>query len=230
MGFKILFHNSQPIPGHQISQSIGGFGSSYNRTVRQIIQSTDCQTINHDLFVRNTVSVLNNFKMTRRGVFRGLKYDAGGKFLGPIEKIDDCWGAIESIISEIKALLRQRKAADRGRVIVLMDENQLRLITDSLYKAFKRLLPITMSQNSYGLVGASKILFAVLPEIALPVDNVEWRQIFKTVDFGDVIGLMAREIKSWEKSTGLKLNECDQTNAATTLPAVYNVMAMKARP
>ena len=80
-----------------------------------------------------------------------------------------------------------------------------------------------------GLVGASKVLFSVLPEVALPIDNAQWRHVFKTVDFGDVILLMAEEIARWEKATGTNLDECDP-NETLTLPAVYSVMAMKARP
>ena len=85
-----------------------------------------------------------------------------------------------------------------------------------------------MGKTSYGLVGASKILFSVLPEIALPVDNAEWVTVFKTVDYADVINLMADEIKAWEEQTERELQGSDE-NKYTTLPAVYNVMAMKAK-
>jgi len=94
----------------------------------------------------------------------------------------------------------------------------------------KRLLPLTMGKTSYGLVGASKILFAVLPEIALPVDNSQWLHVFKTVDFGDVIRWIVSDIQHWEEVTGEKLNEMDASGKLTTLPSVYNVMAMAARP
>jgi len=36
----------------------------------------------------------------------------------------------------------------------------------------------------------------------LPVDTAEWLSVFKTVDLGDVIYLMAEEIKEWERETG----------------------------
>ena len=87
-----------------------------------------------------------------------------------------------------------------------------------------------MTKNSYGLVGASKILFAVFPEIALPVDNKEWKQLFKTVDYGDLLKLMTDEIIEWERSTGIKLESCDFRQSILTLPAIYNVIAMEARP
>lgn len=86
-----------------------------------------------------------------------------------------------------------------------------------------------MTKNSLGLVGASKVIFAVLPEIALPIDNTQWKKLFQTVDYSDVIKNMANEIIEWENCTGQQLQTCDYSEL-TTLPAIYNVMAMKARP
>ena len=94
----------------------------------------------------------------------------------------------------------------------------------------KRLLPFTMGVTSYGLVGASKILFSVLPEIVLPVDNSEWLHVFQTVDMVDVLHRMVFDIQEWESTTGNRLNEVDHSRRLTTLPSVYNVMAMHARP
>ena len=94
----------------------------------------------------------------------------------------------------------------------------------------KQLLPFTMGKTSYGLVGASKILFAVLPEIVLPVDNNQWLKVFRTVDIGDVINRMVFDIQQWENITQKNLNEMDCSKRLTTLPSVYNVMAMDARP
>ncbi len=87
-----------------------------------------------------------------------------------------------------------------------------------------------MGETTYGLVGASKILFAVLPEIVLPVDNNQWLKLFKTVDIGDVINRMAIDIQEWENTTQHRFNEMDHSRMLTTLPSVYNVMAMDARP
>jgi len=95
---------------------------------------------------------------------------------------------------------------------------------------FKKLLPFTIGKTSSGLVGASKILFSVFPEIVLPIDNAEWRMVFQTVDLGDVIIGMADEIEAWEKATGRQLEMCDTGTPQLTLPGVFNVMAMKARP
>ena len=87
-----------------------------------------------------------------------------------------------------------------------------------------------MGDYSYGLVGASKVLFSVLPEIVLPIDNAEWLRVFKTVDIGDVLHRMVLDIQKWEGITGRQLNDLDSSKRLTTLPSVYNVMAMLARP
>ena len=100
----------------------------------------------------------------------------------------------------------------------------------NVWSAFKKMLPIYMGKHSYGLVGASKILFSAFPEIVLPVYNAEWLSVFKTVDLGDVINLMADEIKKWEGETGKNFNQCDWATPRLTLSSIYNVMAMKARP
>ena len=53
--------------------------------------------------------------------------------------------------------------------------------------------------------------------------------LFRTIDYGDIIALMADEIVAWEEQTGQLLDSCDPS-PNSTLPAIYNVMAMKARP
>jgi len=85
-----------------------------------------------------------------------------------------------------------------------------------------------MGKSTLGLVAASKVLFSVFPEVALPIDNAEWRTVFKTIDYGDIILLMASEIAEWEKMVEVHLDSCDP-HQVKTLPSVYNVMAMKAR-
>ena len=86
-----------------------------------------------------------------------------------------------------------------------------------------------MGKTSYGLVGASKILFAVLPEIVMPIDNKQWVSVFQTVDLGDALKYMVSDIENWEEATGKKLDEIDKSGHLSTLPSIYNVMAMAAR-
>ena len=102
------------------------------------------------------------------------------------------------------------------------------VITD-LRRTFNLLIPVCMGKVANGLVASSKVLFAALPEIAMPIDTIQWRKLFQTNDYGVIIALMADEIMAWEKQTGHLLDSCDPS-PNTTLPTVYNVMAMKARP
>jgi len=44
-----------------------------------------------------------------------------------------------------------------------------------------------------------------------------------------VIMWMATDILRWENITGKRLNELDESGRLSTLPSVYNVMAMAAR-
>lgn len=229
MCFKILFRSSQPIPCKKITKAIDEFGASYTRTVHRIIQTTEGQSIDKKLFIDNAAKLLKNFKMTRQGPFKGLGFDPNGRLLGPVEKLDACWDSIGDELLALKSLLNTWGIIPRARTIALMGDQRLDIVTKIIWSVFKKLLPITMGKYSYGLVGASKILFAVFPEIVLPVDNAEWRQLFKTVDLGDVIKLMAREILAWETISVQRLDGCDKEGVPTTLPAIYNVMAMKAR-
>jgi len=105
----------------------------------------------------------------------------------------------------------------RGQVII------------DLRRAFNLLIPVCMGKVTNGRVASSKVLFAVLPEIAMPIDTIQWQKVFKTIDYGNIIALMADEIMAWEKQTKQFLDSCDPA-PDSTLPSIYNVMAMKARP
>ena len=74
-----------------------------------------------------------------------------------------------------------------------------------------------------------KYYFQFSLSLFLPVDTAEWKYVFKTVDLGDVINLMRSEILEWEKQTGQWIDSDKPANVPSTLPAIYNVMAMKAR-
>ncbi|MBN1472051.1 MAG: hypothetical protein JW925_09735 [Syntrophaceae bacterium] len=140
-----------------------------------------------------------------------------------------CWGMIgNQLLAVNEAALASRLS--RERYLLELGQAERDWVIAEVWDMTKRLLPFTMSSSSYGLVGASKIIFSVLPEIALPIDNVQWREVFKTVDLGDVIKRMAAEIKRWESITGNLLNELDLLGRLTTLPSIYNVVAMDARP
>jgi len=124
----------------------------------------------------------------------------------------------------------RKSGLPRDRYILELREREREGLIAEIWLITKKLLPFTMGKTSYGLVGASKILFSVLPENVLPIDNAQWLHVFKTVDIGDVLRRMVFDIQKWEGITGRQLNDLDLSKRLTTLPSVYNVMAMLARP
>jgi hypothetical protein len=228
MTYKILFNDDEPVSVEEISDCIKEFGDSYNKAVTKIIRKTDRLDLNIDIFTKNSAGLLNSFKMARSGPFKGIGV-YNDKVVGPVHKLHDCWYEISEDLLFLRNFLNEQNLKPRSRALIILDIDSRKKVISHIWNAFKRLLPFTMGKTSYGLVGASKILFSVLPEIALPIDNAEWITVFKTVDYGEVINLMADEIKAWEKQTEKELQASDE-NKYTTLPAVYNVMAMKAKP
>lgn len=233
MNQKILFNNGKHINPEVITSSINKF-KRYNPTVRKIIANTNKAKLDKRLFEINVATLLNNFGMARSGPFQGIKIDNRGNITGPKNILQSCWNAIENELLEVNSLLVKNKIEPRTRTLRLIDNPTRERIITFIWQAFKKLLPICMGKSSYGLIGASKILFSVFPEIVLPVDNAEWLYVFKTVDLGEVIRIMTDEIIAWEKSAGSHLDMCDTEESNNqmklTLPAIYNVMAMKARP
>lgn len=227
MSYKILFNDNEPISPEEISNCIEKFGDSYTKAVTKIIRKTNSLDLNIDVFIKNSASLLNSFKMARSGPFKGIGV-YNDKVVGPVDKLHSCWDSINEDLLFLRNFLNEQNLKPRSRALILLDIDSREKVISYIWTAFKKLLPITMGNYSYGLVGASKILFSVLPEIALPVDNAEWVTVFKTVHYGDVINLMADEIKAWEEQIEKELQSCDE-NKYTTLPTVYNVMAMKAK-
>ena len=215
----IFDDNSSAIRPLDIASQIASFSESYKNAIAEIIRDSAVLDSEGWIFTKCVSRLLKNFKMTRRGAFHE-----------ELEiKLQDCWSTIGPTLFELKNFIR-RSNASRDRFLLEISPTNRTEIINTVWQMSKALLPFTMTENSYGLVGASKILFAVLPEIVLPVDNTQWKQLFKTVDLGDVIRFMVADIQKWESSTGQYLNQLDKSRRLTTLPAVYNVMAMSARP
>jgi len=133
---------------------------------------------------------------------------------------------------KLKKVITESSGRLRNRVLAELSEPLRNDMVIEVSKLFEKLRKVAVKTNArkkseVGLVGASKILFAVLPEIALPVDNSEWENVFKTENYGNVLTTMAKEIIDWEDETRKKLKDIDQK---LTWPAVYNVMAMAVRP
>ena len=227
MNMKVLFDSSDnPHPEAYVKKCVTAFGRSYSLTVQEIIRETE-DRIDEAIFLSNAAKLMSNFKMTRRGPFKGVGFSRGK---GPDNDqgiLSDSWKTIGESVLDLKQFLISRPNTNRSRVLVEISEAERKHVAEQLWFMFKRLLPLCMSETSWGLVGASKLLFSALPEVALPVDNNQWKKLFQTVDYSDVICLMAAEIIEWEKLTGQRIDDCDPKTS--TLPAIYNVMAMEAR-
>jgi hypothetical protein len=184
-------------------------------------RSNDSKVLDNDgvVFIKCTSRLLSNFRMTRKGVFHGNSN----------EILRNCWNAVGVNLIEINNSVRNSGLSRDRYILELSDPERDKLIAE-IWLITKKLLPLTMGDYSYGLVGASKIIFSVLPEIVLPVDNSQWLHVFKTVDLGDVLYRMVSDIRKWEEITGTQLNDLDPSKRLTTLPSVYNVMAMFVRP
>lgn len=223
---KVLFDSySNPYPGAYIKQCVSAFGEGYSEAVQIIIRRSK-DRVDKDKFLKSSAKLMSSFKMTRSGPFKGVGR-LGAKDLDNDRRVlSASWEAIAESVLELKEFLISRPNTTRSRILVEISDAERKCVAEKLWFMFKRLLPLCMSETSWGLVGASKLLFSVLPEVALPVDNNQWRKLFQTVDYSDVICLMGNEIIEWEKLSGQKIDECDPDS---TLPAIYNVMAMEAR-
>lgn len=221
----LFIKKGTPIKPDSIRNSITTFGNNYNQTVREIIKNSE-NGINKQIFSRNVAILMTKFKMTRSGPFKGVKF-SDGKVEDPNEQIATCWERIGNDVVKLRNFLIQHEK-NRSRVLVEISPSILKEVDSELWQMFKKLVPICMGKYTLGLVAASKVLFSVLPEVALPIDNVQWRTIFKTIDYGDIILRMAEEIIEWESIEEIHLDSC-APYPLNTLPSIYNIMAMKAR-
>jgi len=195
--------------------------------VRYVIENSK-KGLSRKIFFQNVARLMPNFQMTRKGPFEGVKFNKD--FVrDPQGQIEKCWLEIGGDVVDLSNFLDRENRGTRGRTLVEMPSGARKEVVNRLLMIFKRLLPICMGKSTQGLVGASKLLFALLPEIALPIDNAQWKKVFRTVDYGEIITLMVDEITEWEKDTENSLDLCDPSYPITSLPAVYNVMAMRAR-
>jgi hypothetical protein len=230
MGSKNLLFNREgrAITSDEIREKIAKFGLGYKEATQEIIQNSKVLDKDGEVFVRCTARILSGFGMTRAGPFKSVKMAENGNVNGK-QILLECWNQIGDGLIEIRKSV-SNSGYSRDRYLLELSKPERERLLAEIWLITKRLLPFTMGETSYGLVGASKMLFAVLPEIVLPVDNNQWLKVFKTVDIGDVINRMVIDIQEWENITPHRLNEMDHSRMLTTLPSVYNVMAMDARP
>ena len=76
---------------------------------------------------------------------------------------------------------------NRRRAILDLSLESRDYIIEKISELFGLLKWTSVNSSDVGRVGASKILFAILPEIALPVDTSEWNYVFRTDDYGRVL-------------------------------------------
>lgn len=233
--FTILFHeNREPIDPRCIRRFVNAFSKSYGEVVREIIEKSE--KLDEEVFKFNIAKLMPPFKMTRGGAFHGVKIYENDRPRDPNGILDGCWKAIGTELQNLKEDIENNTSGKRSRVLVDFSPGLREDVIRKICKLFEALLQVTVETgknrpHKVSRVGASKVLFAVLPEIALPVDNLEWRHVFKTEKYREILSIMANEIDEWEKKfqPRKRLEEVDP-NPNTTLPAIYNVMAMSARP
>jgi len=224
--FKVLFHkNGSPIDVPRIKRLVSEFGESYDKIVKKII--TDSTTVNRDTLRSNVATLMPPFGMTRRGAFHGLKI-VGGTIRDPNRVLDICWTQVNGELQDLKKYIGENTSGRRSRTILELSPESRNYVVGKASELFEKLKWISVNDSDVGRVGASKILFAVLPEIALPVDNAEWDYVFRTDNYGRVLSTMINEAHEWETKSQTPFESLD--SPPTTIPSIYNVMAMAARP
>ncbi len=224
---NILFSaEGHAIAPDEISENIAHF--KYTDATDRIIRNSVILDEDGAVFTKSAALILSNFGMTRSGPFKGVKISKNGNVKNSGILLN-CWNVISEHVIKIHDSIME-SGLSRDRYILELSQPKREEVSGEIWIIMKRLFPFTMGENTFGLVSASKILFSVLPEIVLPVDTSQWLRVFQTVDIGDVIKRMISDIEHWENITGKKLNEMDYSKRLTTLPSVYNVMAMAARP
>jgi len=225
--FGILFDkNGSPIDAAHIELLVSEFPESYERVVKKIIANST--TLNRDAFRSNVATLIPSFGMTRnpKYVFYGVKIQEGTA-LDPKQALEICWTQVDGELQGLKKHISQN-TSDRSRAILELPPGSRTYVIGKASKLFEKLKWTSVKDSYVGRVGASKILFAVLPEIALPVDTDEWKHVFRTDDYGKVLSTMIDEVNEWEVKSQTPFESLD--SPPTTIPSIYNVIAMAARP
>ncbi len=232
---NILFYeNGDPMEYRCIERSLRAFPRGYWKVVRKVIERTR-DGLDEEIFRLNVAELLRSFKMTRAGAFQGLNTNLMSKTGDKARAaVDSCWKSVEKELLPLKEYIGRNILTKSSRVLVELSSESEKHILETTSRLFQQLSGITVRNKHDGIswignVAASKILFSVLPEIALPVDTNQWKYVFCTKDYSEVLMGMLTEIKEWEKASNRKLDEQDK-DSMTTLPAIYNVLAMAARP
>jgi hypothetical protein len=226
--FRILFYekDGNPLDYRCIERFIKAFPKSYQNVVEKIIMKSE--RLDKRTFGYNLAILMPSFKMTRAGAFHGLRIVEKGIPTDPNNVIGLCWDQIGDELQELKDFIKANASCSRSRVIADLPPKSRDHVIKVTAQLFEKLKNVCVRSSQVGRVGATKVLFAALPEIALPVDNLEWKQVFETDKYDAILSTMANEIIEWEKRVHKPL-ESLSPHTATTLPAVYNILAMAAR-
>jgi hypothetical protein len=222
---KVLFESpGRPHSSIYISYCMAMRREPYSQAVQEIIESTE-KSIDFNIFSMNAAKMMAASKMNQRGPFQGILI-IRDKIYDPEGMLCEIWDSIGKPVCELKSILINSPKQDRQRLLVDMQEHKFENVADGLWNIFKGLIPFCMGVDTLGLTAASKLLFSVFPEIALPVEKIQWKKLFQTIDFADVLRLIRKEISEWERSSGHALTELDSSNSAT-LPEIYNAVALR---
>jgi len=225
--FKVLFYNDgSPMDHRCVQRFISAFPKSYRNVVERIIRNSE--RLDKITFANNIAKLMPSFKMTRKGAFHGLKITKGGELIDPNNVTSLCWNKIGSELLELRNYIKSNASCARTRVITDLSPKSRDHVIEVTADLFGRLNNTYIGSSRVGPVGATKILFASIPEVALPVDNLEWKQVFQTDKYEVILSTMANEIIEWEKMVHKPL-ESLSPNTETTLPAIYNILAMATR-
>jgi hypothetical protein len=224
--FQILFDESGNPKGiGDIQHKVSDFSEIYDRVVKNIIVGS--VSLDEQVFRLNVATLLPSFGMTRRGPFHGIRVKKN-TIIDPKHVLDKCWIQVKDGLEELKKVMIENNIHDRTRAILELPQESRYSVVLKASELFDKLEWTMINGSDVGRVGASKILFAVLPEIALPVDNAEWDHVFRTHSYGKVLSTMIEEIKEWEGKSKIQLETLD-SKLPTTVTSIYNIMAMSIR-
>ena len=177
--------------------------------------------------------LLPSFGMTRspKFAFYGVKADKEGNVSDPKHAIRSCWRRVGKELVTLKDCINRKTGGLRNRALVDLPEPSKKRAIEKLSLLFGKLRKVRVENSEVGDVGASKVLFATFPEIALPVDNAEWKYVFRNMKYRKILKTMANEINEWERRFKPRehLERVDPNPSTVTLPAIYNVLAMSVR-
>jgi hypothetical protein len=224
--FRVLFHeDGMPIDSRCIERFVKAFPKGYRTVVEKIIANSEM--LNPQTFEENLKLLLPSFKMTRAGIFHSPRTKDGKSSTGFAKIAELCWSQVGEDLESLKKIVTNA-TVERSRIVADLPSDSMKHAIAVCSGIFEKLLKVHVQDSYIRPVGATKVLFSAFPEIALPVDNLQWRCLFKTKEYHVVLSTMVEEIRKWEKlNSPTRLGTLSPT--PTTLPSIYNILAMAAR-